>query len=233
MDEHRGQRSPARQERDHALHGSHKKKKKQSFLQKIRQIDPSKGNWWQYHLKGFVSVAFGAILIIWPEESLRFLIIVMGIQALVKGGIGLVHALSLAKKQEKWGLILLEGLAGLILGVIIITRPEASIKTAAVLIGIWMIATGLGQLAIAIADSSKVSRGLIGAGGLLSIIIGALIVFVPMETVELAHTLSAIQALALGIIFIVVGSYMLLRSHKHRPEDAFLKPSASEDGVHE
>lgn len=138
----------------------------------------------------------------------------MCIQALLKGTIGLVHAISNARKQEKWGLLLLESIIGLILGVIIISWPEASIMTAAVLIGIWMIATGLAQLASAIVDESTAKRGLVGAGGLLSIIIGIVIVTVPKETVDLAHKLSAIQSLALGIVFIILGFYLMLKGDK-------------------
>jgi uncharacterized membrane protein HdeD (DUF308 family) len=91
-----------------------------------------------------------------------------------------------------------------------------------------MIATGLSQLAIAYRDPSTIKKGFIGGGGLLSVIIGALLVAVPTETVHLAHTLSAIQALALGIIFMMVGFYMLFQSYKSRTEGASSASSPTE-----
>jgi uncharacterized membrane protein HdeD (DUF308 family) len=184
--------------------------KKESFAQRLREIDLKRGDWWSYQLKGFVSVAFGILLLAW-EESLLFLVLVMGVQALVKGSIGFVHVILNAKKREKWVLMLLESLIGLFLGVMIISWPEASVKTAAVLIGIWMMATGTAQLATAIIEKTTVKRGLVGAGGLLSVMVGILVVSMPRKTVDLAHKLSAIQSLALGIIFIVLGIYLMLK----------------------
>jgi uncharacterized membrane protein HdeD (DUF308 family) len=201
------------------LKRDHERRKKHSLIYKIQQLDTSKDDWRIYHLRGIIGIAVGIILLAWPEETLRFLIIVMGIQALVKGAIGLIHAISLARKDEKWGLVLLEGVVGLLFGVLLFAWPDVTLKTAAVLIGLWMIATGLGKMAIAFEDRSMAHRGLIGAGGLLSIIIGIILVFLPMESIELAHTLSAVQALALGIILITLGFYTMWQAHKAEAEE--------------
>lgn len=193
---------------------------KERLRDRVRKIDTTLGNWWEYYLKGAISITFGIVLIVWHDETLLFLVVVFGIQALAKGIIGLVHAISLAIKKQQWFLVLLESAIGLILGIALVAAPHASLKTAAVLIGIWMIATGLSHLTAAYRDPSKVQKGLVGTGGLLSVIIGVLLVAVPMETVELAHTLSAIQALVIGVIFITAGSYMLLKSPGRRNADA-------------
>jgi len=193
---------------------------KKSMRDRVHEIDTTLGNWWAYFLKGAISIAFGIVLIAWPEETLLFLVVVFGIQALAKGVAGLAQAISLAVKKQRWLLVIIESAIGLFLGVALVFNPHASLGTAAVLIGIWMIATGLSHMAMAYRDPSKVQKGLLGTGGLLSVIIGVLLVAVPMETVELAHTLSAIQALVIGIIFITAGSYMLLKSPGRRNADA-------------
>jgi uncharacterized membrane protein HdeD (DUF308 family) len=190
------------------------KRDKDSLKEKVHKIDASKGDWWTYELKGAASIAFGAVLIAWPEETLLFLIVAFGIQALFKGVVGLVHAIQLAKRGDRWSLVLLESGIGLVLGVALIAQPSSSIRTVAVLVGIWMIATGTSHMAQAYRDTSKTRKRLMGAGGLLSIIIGVLLVATPDETVEFLHTLSAVQALLIGAIFISVGSYMLFHSRK-------------------
>jgi uncharacterized membrane protein HdeD (DUF308 family) len=221
-------RSDERQERYHPLKEIFKRDKSK-FSDKVRKIDTSLGNWWAYYLKGAISIAFGVILIAWPEETLLFLVIAFGIQALAKGIAGLAQAISLASQQRRWLLVLVESVVGLALGVALVANPHATLETAAVLIGIWMIATGLSQLAIAYRDTSKAQKGFVGAGGLLSVIIGILLVAIPMETVELAHTLSAVQALAIGVIFIIAGSYMLIKSPGHGTADASSDSSPDED----
>lgn len=228
MQEREDQGSAEKQERYHPLQEI-LQRDKQSLRDKVRKIDTTLGNWWAYFLKGSISIAFGIILVAWPEETLLFLVIAFGIQALAKGVAGLVQAISLASQQQRWLMVLVESVVGLALGVALVASPHASIGTAAVLIGIWMIATGLSQLAIAYRETSKTQKGLAGAGGLLSVIIGILLVAVPIETVELAHTLSAIQALAVGVIFMIAGSRMLLTSPGRRSADASGESSADED----
>lgn len=152
---------------------------------------------------------FGIMLLVW-EESLIFLVIVMGIQAIIKGAIGLIQVIINARKNKNWGLLLLESVAGLILGILIISWPEASIYMAAVLIGIWMLVTGVLQLGEAVFDNSK-AKSLLGAGGLLSLVIGLILIALPMETVHLAHILSGIQSVLLGVIFIGLGVFLMLR----------------------
>jgi uncharacterized membrane protein HdeD (DUF308 family) len=197
----------------------HERKKKKSIAYKIRQLDASIDDWRIYHLRGIIGIVFGIILLAWPEESLRFLVLVIAIQALLKGAIGLGHAISLARKDDKWVMVLLEGAVGLLFGVLLFAWPEATLKVAAVLIGLWMIVTGLGKIVIAFEDRSMVHRGLIGAGGLLSIVIGLVLVILPIESIHLAHTLSAIQALTLGIILIALGFYTMWQAHKAQAEE--------------
>ena len=191
------------------LKRDHERRKEKSSLYKIKRLETSVDDWWTYHLKGIIGITVGVILLAWPEETLYFLVIVMGIQALVKGAIGLVHAAYMAKRGEKWGLVLLEGAAGVLFGVLLFAWPETTLRTATVLIGLWMLLTGLGKMLIAFENPSMVSRILIGLGGLLSIIIGTVLAVLPIESIQLAHALSGIQALVLGIIFMYLGFHMM------------------------
>jgi uncharacterized membrane protein HdeD (DUF308 family) len=219
LQEHEEQK-PSKKEKFYELvKRDHDRKKKKSIIYKIQQLDTSKDDWRIYHLRGIIGIAFGIFLLAWPEESLRFLVIVIAVQALVKGAIGLGHAISLARKDERWGLVLLEGVVGLFFGVLLFAWPETTLKVATVLIGLWMIATGLGKIAIALKTPSMVHRGLIGAGSLLTMIIGFVLIVIPIESIYLAHALSGIQALALGIIMIVLGFYVMWQAHNAKAEE--------------
>jgi uncharacterized membrane protein HdeD (DUF308 family) len=126
LDEFKKPKPITGKERYHPLKDIFTRQKK-SFKEKIREIAVSEDKWWAYALKGMVGIAFGAILIAWPEESLLFLVVAFGIQALAKGIIGLIHAVSLAAKKDRWVLVLLESGVGLLLGAALVAQPHASI----------------------------------------------------------------------------------------------------------
>jgi uncharacterized membrane protein HdeD (DUF308 family) len=215
LGQHDGPGSTTGQERYHPLKGILARDKK-GMAKKVHEIDTSTDRWLTYILKGLVGIALAAILFAWPEETLLFLVVAFGIQAIAKGIIGLVHTVSLAAAKERWFLVSIESGVGLLLGVALVLQPHASLNLAAVLIGMWMIGTGISQMAIAFRDRNAALKWLLSAGGLLSFIIGVLLVAVPIETVHLAHTLSAVQALVLGIIFMIAGFYVFLQSLKQR-----------------
>jgi len=227
LEENKQGKSPSAGEGYHPLRDIFKRDRK-SMTDKMRDIEAFTRDWWDYELKGAVSIVFGAVLIAWPEETLLFLIVAFGIQALVKGAIGLIHAIQLAIRKDRWLLVLAESGVGLTLGTALIVQPGSSIRTVAVLFGIWMIATGTVHMVDAYRDASKTRSRLMGAGGLLSVIIGILLVATPNETVEFLHTLSAVQALLIGAVFIIVGSYMLFHSRKSDADDDSSVPSSSE-----
>jgi uncharacterized membrane protein HdeD (DUF308 family) len=158
-----------------------------------------KRNWWAFVLRGILAIAMGVILIAWPEATIKALIMIFGIFALLEGAVEVVIAIILASKELPFGTVLGKGLFGLLIGGILVSRPGITLAVVVLLIAIWMIATGILQLVLAFDMPPESGRGLVGFGGLISIIIGVLFLAVPLKTVY--------AAIVWGLWLIFLGIY--------------------------
>jgi uncharacterized membrane protein HdeD (DUF308 family) len=106
-----------------------------------------------------------------------------------------VHAVGKA-----WWILLLFGLVTLALGVVITFNPGKSVHVFAVLFGIWLLVLGVFRIILAIIETHQVGhdRFLAIIFGLLSILIGLLVLHHSFETV-------AVLGFILGIFWVIGG----------------------------
>ncbi len=101
---------------------------------------------------------------------------------------------------KSWGWVLFFGIATLILGVLVVIKPEDTRYAFAFLLGIWLFVAGLFRIVTAIADHEDTggTRWLIAILGLLSVIVGILF---------LRHTDETVTTLAflIGLFWVVGG----------------------------
>lgn len=111
---------------------------------------------------------------------------------------------------RSWGSVLVFGIATLVLGVLVVLRPVATIYGFAILLGIWLFVSGLFRLVMAIADEhdSGATRVLIALLGLLSVIVGVFF---------LRHTYETLSSLAflIGLFWIVGGIIEFFSAYIH------------------
>ena len=72
-------------------------------------------NWWLVALRGTFAIIFGALTLIWPGLTLRVLIMLFGSYALVNGIFTVIWGLRARGANERWWVMLLQGIAGIIL----------------------------------------------------------------------------------------------------------------------
>ena len=121
-------------------------------------------------LLGAVEIVLGLIAIIWPAVAAVSIAILLGTLLLVQGGVALVAAFS-ARGWRMFRRLLLSNLSGLA-GVYLLVYPEEGVVgLTAVLVIVLFIA---GALAVA-AGLIGERNGVLIAGGLFDIVIGALV----------------------------------------------------------
>src|SRR5665213_3985171 len=86
---------------------------------------------------------------------------------------------------RSWGSVLVFGIATLVLGVLVVLRPAATIYGFAILLGIWLFVSGLFRLVLAIADDHDrgATRVLLAILGILSVIVGIFFLRHTSETI--------------------------------------------------
>lgn len=176
-------------------------------------------SWWSYLLGGIIWIALGIILLSWPDSTVRVLLYIVGIFALIGGAIDLIRSIVLASQKEKWVLSLVSGLVGLLIGGVIISRPDVALAVVIAFIAIWTIIVGFVEIVVAFDLPPMSGRGLIGVLGAISIIIGIILIAYPIETVWVAIIIISIYAFAVGIMRIIIAFYALSLERKMAKEE--------------
>jgi uncharacterized membrane protein HdeD (DUF308 family) len=161
-------------------------------------------NWWTVVLRGLLAVAFGVFAWVRPDLFWASLVLVFAIYAVVDGVFALLAAASGAS-GERWT-HLVEGILGMALGVLAFVYPDQTGAAIVLVIGIWAAATGILEVLSAVRLRREIEEEwLLGAGGLLSIVFGVIILARP-QFGEVATTyVLGTYGILFGLILIVLG----------------------------
>ena len=146
---------------------------------RIVDADSLSHNWWAVVLRGVLGLLFGIITFFAPGLSLAALVTVYGAYALVDGVFAIVSAVR-RRGTERWGMLLLEGIAGIAAGLVTLVWPGITAIALLYLIAAWSLFTGVMEVAAAV-RLRKVITGewMLGLSGVLSIVFGILLVLFP------------------------------------------------------
>src|SRR5260370_34003917 len=72
--------------------------------------------------RGIAAILFGVLTLVWPKLSLTVLVLVFGVFAVISGITAVVAALR-STGEQGWGLLLFEGILGILAGVISLILP--------------------------------------------------------------------------------------------------------------
>jgi uncharacterized membrane protein HdeD (DUF308 family) len=106
-----------------------------------------------------------------------------------------------------WWIPVSIGVLSVIAGVIVLAKPSNSLKTLAVIVGIFILLDGIVEL-IASFSSSTTNRGLTALLGVLDVIIGILLIRHPIQGVTVIALLIGIWLVVVGVIRFVVAVEM-------------------------
>jgi uncharacterized membrane protein HdeD (DUF308 family) len=109
---------------------------------------------------------------------------------------------------RSWGWVLFFGIATLVLGILVVIQPKATIYGFALLLGIWLFVSGLFRIIVAIADRHDTggTRWLVAILGILSVIIG---IFFLRHTYETVASLTFL----LGLFWVIGGIIEFVSSY--------------------
>lgn len=168
-------------------------------------VDALARYWWVLVFRGLLAIAFGVLAFLWPGLTLASLVLVFGAYALVDGVSAIVSALR-GRGEEPWWLLVLEGAVGIGIGVLTLLAPGITALALLFYIAIWAIATGVLEIAAALALRKEIEgEWLLVLGGLVSVAFGVLLMARPGAGALAVLWLIGAYAIAFGVLFLFLG----------------------------
>jgi uncharacterized membrane protein HdeD (DUF308 family) len=161
--------------------------------------------WYMFLIKGIIMVILAVFVFFNPEDTLKAVAFYLGIGFFIAGIILVISGITERKAEKTWSYNLIEGIAILILGFLLVVAPLAMAAIIPVLIGIW--AALYGFLIIIDAFKSTVSVALKLVAGIIILLLAYVLIFKPL-------LLGLSIVIWLGILLLLAGSFNILMAVK-------------------
>ena len=182
-------------------------------------------NWWAIALRGVFAIIFGIIALLMPGAAMLALVLLFAAYLLVDGIFAIIAAVRAARRQERWGWLIFEGLVDLVTGGIAAVWPLITIVAFALLMGAWAIVTGALLLGASYRLNIPHGRWLMALAGAISVIWGVLLIIWPLIGALVLTWWMAAYALIFGVAMLVLA----FRLRSRRP--AVAPPGAVPRGI--
>lgn len=168
-------------------------------------------NWWLLALRGVAAILFGVIAFALPGMTLAILVLMFGAYVLADGVIAIIDSIRYRDQLKNWWLWLLEGVLGVVFGVLTLFMPGVTAYILLMFIAAWAIIGGVLRIGAAIHLRKEIEgEWLLALGGVVSIVFGVLLVVMPGAGILSLMWLIGIWAVLFGVVFI----FLALRLRK-------------------
>ncbi|HEX4166426.1 MAG TPA: HdeD family acid-resistance protein [Bryobacteraceae bacterium] len=160
-------------------------------------------NWWSPVIRGLVAILLGIITLAWPGITLGALVLLFGAYALIDGIFSIMGAWRASRAHDRWGVLVLEGVAGIIAAVVTFAWPAITGLALVFVVAAWAIVTGIFEIVAAV-RLRKYIKGewLLILGGTASVIFGVLLAASPLIG-------ALVLAIWLGVYALIFGGMLV------------------------
>lgn len=152
-------------------------------------------------IKALLAIGLGMAFLLNPEGMLSTFSYIVGIVLIVYGVIEIFNGIK-AKKEFSFGnLIIEDGLMNIIIGLVLIFWPNLGPSMVMIILGLWIILGGIIQLIIANKHKDKVGGR--NFRGVITLILGTVILFNPSDSVQIFSMVVGGLSLLYGLFLVV------------------------------
>ena len=182
----------------------------------LPQIAGRSSNWWALALRGIAGIVLGLLAFSWPGVTIAALVTLFGLYALVDGVFAIVASLRGIREHDRWGWMLVEGIAGVIAGLTALFMPLLGAIVLTWIIAFWAIVTGALEIGAAV-RLRKIIEGewMLMLVGVLSLILGFVILARPGVGLAVIATWIGAYALIAGVMTLVLAFRVRKWAHEH------------------
>lgn len=170
---------------------------------------PTRSRWlpWIFIVRGVVAILFGIVAVVVPDLTFSALVLVFGAFALVDG----IFSIGGGIRRRRWPLVL-EGLVGVVVGVVVLALPALANVAVVYAIAIWAILTGIIELVDLARRRERRHAWWVGVGGVASIVLGVALAIRPRLGIRVLVLVVGVFAIAFGST--LLGAGLRLRSEQ-------------------
>jgi len=158
-------------------------------------------------LYGVLAILFGLVALLFPGITLVALGVYFAITILAGGTMQIVSSFKAKGRNPHWYLLLVEGLLGILIAIIILSRPELVATVFITIIGLWALFLGLVFLYTYFKRQLPTfSNSFLLIISILSLIMGLIIIVNPFESTRVITVMIGIYAVIYGIFSLMNSS---------------------------
>jgi uncharacterized membrane protein HdeD (DUF308 family) len=171
-------------------------------------------NWWAIGLRGVFAILFALVAFVVPGATILSLVLFFSAYTLVDGLLGIIAALRAARRHERWGLLVVEGMIDILTGIAAFLWPGITVLVFVSLIAAWAIISGALMIGAALRLQRRYGRWWLALGGLASVVFGVLLIIAPLAgAVVLTWWLGA-YALVFGVSLVMLAFHLRARRNE-------------------
>jgi uncharacterized membrane protein HdeD (DUF308 family) len=171
-------------------------------------------NWWLVALRGVLAILFGLVALVLPVATMLSLVLLFSAYALVDGIFAIIAGIRKARRHERWGLLVLEGIVDIIAGAIAFLWPAITVLAFVFLVAAWALVSGALMLAAAFRLETSHGRWWLVLGGLVSLAYGVVLIAAPLIGALVLTWWLGAYALVFGVALLILG--FRLRPHRNQ-----------------
>jgi uncharacterized membrane protein HdeD (DUF308 family) len=164
--------------------------------------------WWVFATASVISIGFGLVLLAWPKATVTVFGIITGL-AMIWFGLAEILYGTVARGAAHWWIYPVRGVVGLALGITLVAWPGRTILVITVLVGLFMIFSGIIELFLSIATPDLDHRALAIVFSVLTIAAGLLVRSFPVESIRFL-------TIVWGAFLVLFGTLDFISALQHR-----------------
>jgi len=156
-------------------------------------------------IRGILAAILGLLLAFWPGASLEVILILFPIFAFIDGTSAIIIG-NRSTKGHPWRAFIPMGIIEILIGILVLFWPQATITAFIYLMAIWAFVLGLLELYIALQDKTKTfTKWTYSIGAIITFILGILVICYPLMTSLVIIWLFGLFFLIYGLVLLIAG----------------------------
>lgn len=177
------------------------------------------GDWHDVLIGGLVTLIMAIVLLAWPHHTVKVLLLLLGILAIISGLAALIVGLAGKAEEGRRSATIARGVVSLIFGVIVIARPGFALTVALILIGVWALVIGVLDINRGVRLHQSGSGTIVVSGAVWSLLGVLLLISAAVQKATWFVILLGVVLLLAGICRILA-ALVLRRVERHRSRPA-------------